>query len=99
MLEVVDECDHGAAVDPERSAQCLLGLALVCSEVAEHPEVAGVEVEGCEAFGETPMPVGAQLRQQEAGTAAQPPRRSCLRAGGISGHLGDIIAALELFLL
>ena len=99
MLEVVDECDHGAAVDPQRSAQCLLGLALVCGEVAEHPEVARVEVEGGEALGKAPMPVRAQLHQQEAGTAAQPPRRGCLHAGGISGHPGDGIARLELFVI
>ncbi len=59
MLEVVNECDHGAAVDPQRSAQCLLGLALVCSEVAEHPEVTRVEAEGGEALGKAPMPVRA----------------------------------------
>jgi catechol 2,3-dioxygenase-like lactoylglutathione lyase family enzyme len=55
--------------------------------VAEHAEVARVEVEGGEALGEAPMPVRAQLHQQEAGTAAQSPRRGCPRAGGISRHL------------
>jgi hypothetical protein len=99
MFEVVNKCDHGAAVEPQRSAQCLLGLALVCGEVAEHPEVARVEVEGGEALGEAPMPVGAELHQQEAGTAAQPPRRDGLHAGGISGHRGDGIAWLELFMI
>ena len=93
MLEVVDERDHGAAVDPQRSAQCLLGLALVCGEVAEHPEVARVEVEWGEALGEAPMPVRAQLDQQEAGPAAQPPRRGCLRAGGSRGTPRDGIAS------
>ncbi len=86
MLEVVNECDHGAAVDSQRSAQCLLGLALVCGEVTEHPEVAGVEVEEGEALGEAPMPVRAQLHEQEAGTAAQPSRRGRLHGGGILGH-------------
>ena len=86
VLEVVDKCDRGAAVDPERSAQCLLGLALVGGEVAEHPEVSRVEVEWGEALGEAAMPVRAQLHQQEAGTATQPPRRGCLHADGISGH-------------
>ena len=83
MFEAVDERDHGAAVDPQRAAQCLLGLALVCGEVAEHPEVPGVKVERGEPLGEPPMPMGAQLHQEEAGTAAQPPRRGCL-AGVVS---------------
>jgi hypothetical protein len=86
-------------VDPQRSAQCLLGLALVSGEVAEHPEVARVEVEEGEALGEAPMPVRAQLHQQEAGTAAQRPRRGCLHAGAISGHPADSTARRELFML
>jgi hypothetical protein len=45
MLEVVDHRDHGAAMDPKRDAEGLLGLALGGAEVAEHPEVSGVEVE------------------------------------------------------
>ena len=98
MLEVVNECNDGAAVDPQRIAQCLLGLALVHGELAEHPEVPRVEVEGGEALGEAPMPVRAQLYQQEAGTAAQPPRRSCLHGGSISGH-PPIVPLQELFLI
>ena len=86
MLEVVDERDDGAAVDPQRAAQRLLGLALVDGELAEHPEVPRVEVEGGEALGEAPMPMRAQLHQQETGTAAQTARRGCLHVGGISGH-------------
>jgi hypothetical protein len=99
MLEVVNECDHGAAVDPQRSAQCLLGLAVVCGEVAEHPEVARVEVEEGEALGEAPMPMRTQLHEQEAGTAAQRPRRGSLRAGGISGHRVDSTALPKLFMI
>jgi hypothetical protein len=99
MLEVVDKGDYGAAVDPQRTAQCLLGLALVDGELAEHPEVPRVEVEVGKALGEAPMPMGAQLHQQEAGTPAQPPRRGCLNAGGVSGHAADGTAPLELFLL
>jgi hypothetical protein len=38
--------------------------------VVEHPEVPRVEVEGGEALGETPMPMGTELRQQKAGTVA-----------------------------
>lgn len=53
------------------SAERLLGLALVGSEVAEHAEVPRMEVEGCEALGEAAMPLGARLQQQEAGTAAR----------------------------
>jgi hypothetical protein len=55
--------------------------------VAEHPEVARVEVKGSEALREAPMPMRTELDQQEAGTAAQPRRGRCLRAGGISRHL------------
>ena len=98
MLEVVDERDHGAAMDPQRSAHRLLGLALVRGEVAEHPEVARVKVEEGEALGEALVPVRAQLHQQEAGTAAQPPRRGCLSADGISSHRADN-TALELFMI
>ena len=82
LLEVVDERDHGAAVDPQRAAQGLLGLALVGGEVAEHPEVPRVEAEGGEALGEAPVPLGAQLHQQEAGAAAQ------LRAGAACALVG-----------
>jgi hypothetical protein len=89
MLEVVDERHHGATVDPQRDAQCLLGLALGGSEVAEHPEVPRVEVERGEAFGEAPVLVGTQLHQQKARAPAQPPRRGRLQAGGISGHRAD----------
>jgi hypothetical protein len=46
-----------------------------------------MEVESAEALGELAMRVGAELRQQEAEAPAQSPRRGCLRAGAISGHL------------
>ena len=99
LLEVVDERDHGAAVDPERVAERLLGLALGGGEVAEHSEVPGVEVESREAFGKLPMRVGAELGQQKAGAPAQAPRRGRLRAGRFSGHAADGTALGELFLL
>ena len=99
MLEVVNECDHGAAVDPQRSAQCLLGLALGGGEVAEHSEVPGVEVESGEALGEAPMRVGAQLNEQEPDAPAQFPRWGHGRAAGISGHPGNSTAPLELFMI
>ena len=70
MLEVVDEGDHGAAVDTQRVAERLLGPALGGTEVAQHPEVPGVKVESGEALGEQPMREGAQLGQQEAETLA-----------------------------
>jgi len=94
MLEVVDECDHRAAVDSERFAQCLLGLALVCGEMAEHPEMARMQVEGGEALGEAAMPVRAQLYQQEARATAQIPRRGRLPAGGFPWHPADDTAHL-----
>ena len=64
LLEVVDERDHGAAVDPQRVAQRLLGLALGGGEVAEHSEVPGMEVEPGEALGEV-----ADARECRAGPA------------------------------
>jgi hypothetical protein len=99
MLEVVDQCDHGAAVDPERIAESLLGLALGRGEVAEHSEVPRMQVESGQALGEAPVRVGAELYQEEAGSAAQFPGRGCLRAGGIAGHRADDITSLELFML
>jgi hypothetical protein len=99
LLEVVDERDHRAAVDPERVAERLLGLALGGGEVAEHSEVPWVEVESREVFGKLPMRVGAELGQQKAGAPAQAPRRGRLRAGRFSGHLADSTAPAELFLL
>lgn len=99
MLEVVDERDHGAAVDPQRVAERLLGLPLGGGEVAEHSEVPRVEVESGEAFGELPMRVGAELGQQEADAPAQSPGRGRLRAGRFSGHPADNTAPGELFLL
>jgi len=56
--------------------------------------VSRVEVERGEALGEAPVPVGAELHQQEAGTTAQPPRRGCLHAGRVSGHASDDTAHL-----
>ena len=90
MLEVVDQRDHGAAVDPERDAEGLLGLALGGGEMAEHAEVPRVEAEAGEALREAPMRVGAQLREQEAGTAAQ---------SRICGHAADGTAPHELFVI
>src|SRR3954454_19684235 len=91
MLEVVDQRDHSAAMDPKRDAEGLLGLALGDAEVAEHPEVAGMEVEFGQAVGEAPMRVGAQLHEQEPGTAAQRSRRGCLGAGGSARHRVAIV--------
>ena len=100
LLQVVDERDHGAAVDPQRVAERLLGLALGGREVAEHSEMPGVEVESGESFGEAPMRVGAQLGQQEADAPAQAPRRGrLLRAGRFSGHVADDTEPGKLFLL
>ena len=96
MLEVVDERDHGAAVDPQRDAEGLLGLALGGGQVAEHSEVPRVKAEAGEALGEAPMRVGAQLHQQEADTAAQ--ARGGLRAGDLRAP-ADGIARLELFVI
>ena len=99
MLEVVDERDHGAAVDPQRDAEGLLGSALGGGEVAEHPEVPGLEVESGEALGELPMRVRAHLSQQEADAPAQAPRRGRLRARRISGHPPMVPRRKELFLI
>jgi hypothetical protein len=71
ILEVVHKGDHGAAVNPKREAEGLLGPALGGREVAEHSEVAWMEFELGEALGETPMGVGPELRQQKAGALAQ----------------------------
>ena len=59
-------------------------------EVAEHPEVPRVKAEAGETLREAPMRVGAQLREQEAGAAAE---------SGICGHVGDSTAQRELFLI
>jgi hypothetical protein len=61
--------------------------------------VSRVKVEGREALGEAPMPMGAQLDQQEAGTAAKPPGRGRLRASALACHAADGTARLELFML
>jgi len=92
-LEVVDQRDDRAAVDPKRGAEGLLGLAFGGREVAEHSEVPGMEVESGQALGEAPMRMGAELREQETGTPAQLPRRGCVHAGGISGHLAMVPCA------
>jgi hypothetical protein len=57
-------------VDPKSAAECLLGLALRRGQVAEHPEVARMELEAGESLGEAPMGVSAQLREQKAGALA-----------------------------
>jgi hypothetical protein len=98
-LEVVDQRHDGAAVDPERDAEGLLGLALGGREVAEHAEVPGVEVDFGEALGEASMRVSPQLHEQEAGTAAQFSRRSRPRAGMIVGHRVEHTAPGELFMI
>ena len=97
MLEVVDERDHGAAVDPQRDAQRLLGLTLGGGEVAEHPEVPRMEVDSGEALGEAPMRVGAELGEQEAETPAQFRRRGRRHLGGLFGHLAMIPRSLNCF--
>ena len=99
LLEVVDERHYGTPVNPQREAEGLLGLALGGGEVAEHPEVPGMEAESGEALGELAMCVGTELYQEEATTAAQSPRRGRLRAGGISGHPPIIPPQAELFLI
>jgi hypothetical protein len=99
LLEVVDQRDHGAAVDPKRAGEGLLGLAFGGGEVAEHSEVPGMKVESGEALGEAPMRVGAQLNEQEPDAPAQFPRWGHGRAAGISGHPGNSTAPLELFMI
>jgi len=91
LLEVVHERDHGAAVDSERVAEGLLGLALEGGKVAEDSEVPRVEVDSGEALGEAPVRVGAQLSEQEAGTAAELLRWGGVRDGGISGHCHPMV--------
>jgi hypothetical protein len=49
-----------------------------------------VQAAAGEPFREAPVRVGAQLREQEAGAAAQ---------SGIGGHAGDGTAGNELFLI
>jgi len=58
-----------------------------------------VKAKGGEALGEATMPMGAQLDQQEAGTAAKPLRRGRLRASALAWHAADGTARLELFML
>ena len=99
LLEVVDERDDRASVNPQRVAEGLLGLTLGGCEVAQHPEVPRMEVEAGEQLGEAPMRVGAQLDQQEGGTPAQPVGRGCLLSGGIALHLAEGTAHVELFML
>lgn len=70
-LEVVDESDHRAPVNPKRDAEGLLGLALRCRQVAEHPEFPGMKVECGQALCEAPMGMRAQLRDQKPDTPAQ----------------------------
>ena len=71
LLEVVDQRDHGAAVDPQRDAQGLLGLPLGGGEMAEHSEVPRVQAAAGEPLREATVRVGAQLHEQEAGAAAR----------------------------
>jgi hypothetical protein len=71
MLELVDQRDHGAAVEPQRDAERLLGAALGGGEVAERPEVPGMQIERGEALRKAPMGVGAELRQQKADAPAE----------------------------
>jgi len=99
-LEVVDERDDGAAVDSQRDAEGLLGLALGGGEVAEHPEMPRVEAAPLEALGEAPVRVGAQLHEQEADAATEVTRRGRLLAGTVCGHVGDgTVRHAQLFLV
>jgi hypothetical protein len=66
--------------------------------VAEHPEVARVKVERGEALGEAPMCVGAELGEQETGTAAQVARRGRVLAAEVASHARDGTGQ-ELFLI
>ena len=84
LLEIVDERDHGAAVDSQRVAERLLRPALGGGEVAQHPEVPGMEAESLEAIGEFPMGVGAELDQQER----KPPTQGARGAGALDDSPG-----------
>jgi hypothetical protein len=61
--------------------------------------VSRVEIERCKSLREAPVAVGAELHQEEAGTAAQPSRRDGLRTGGRSRHAGDSTVHFELFMV
>jgi len=80
LLEVVDEGHDGAAVEHERPAQCLLRLAFLRDDVAEHAEVPRVKAERGKALREAPMLVSAQLRQQERSALARALRQRGRRA-------------------
>ncbi len=99
LLEIVDERDHGAAVDAQRVAERLLGPALGGGEVAQHSEVPGVELESGEAFGEQPMRVGAQLGQAGSRGAGLIPAPRTPARWVILRAPGDSTAARELFLI
>jgi hypothetical protein len=89
MLEVVDERDHGAAVEAKRDAESLLRLAFARGKVAEHAELPGMQVMLGEALREAPMGVGAQLREEKADALAELPGRGRVDSGGIAGHLPE----------
>jgi hypothetical protein len=64
-FQLVDQCHHATGRDLHGSAQCLLGLALGCGDVAQQHGVAGVDAEGGEAVFPQPGGVEAQLGEEE----------------------------------
>jgi hypothetical protein len=43
LFQVVNQPDHGVAVDGQGVGELLLGLPICCGQVAEQPKVTGVQ--------------------------------------------------------
>ncbi|HEY6422964.1 MAG TPA: hypothetical protein VIY28_06890 [Pseudonocardiaceae bacterium] len=43
LLQVINQPDHGVAVDGQGVGELLLGLPIGCGQVAEQPKVTGVQ--------------------------------------------------------
>src|SRR5680860_1915980 len=97
MVALVDERHHSAAMESECPAEGLLGLTLVGSKLAEHPEVPWVEVERRETLGEASVSMSAELRQEESYAAAQSPRRVVPRANRVwrDAHAVELLILLR----
>jgi hypothetical protein len=73
LLQVVDQPDHGVAVDGQGVGELLLGLSVGRGQVAEQSEVTGAQSQRPQALGEPGSTVVAELGDQKCRSVDQWP--------------------------
>lgn len=80
IFEIVNQANHGVAVNSHRVGEPLLGLPIGRGQVAKQAEVPGVHPQRSQAFSEPRGRVGTELGDQEADPVGEwGARRACYR--------------------